>query len=288
MVQLPEFAAIGSMDLIKTIMNNNNKSSKVPWERRSVTLLSALALFTITVLFATVPKCDGAQGKNQYVKKFNNGKKMRVLILGAAGQIGKLVTNDLLEQTDYDLVLYGRNVTSRLSIKDTTRTRLVNGDFKNREALMVAMQDVDAIYLNDMNDAEGVATIVSVMKEKKVKRIIVASILGIYNEVPGEFGKWNERMVGASHIKEHAEHVKLVENPELDYTILRLTWLYNQSGNRKYELTQKGEPFKGAQVTREAVSQLVVDILKDSTGQYVKKSLGVGEPNTNFDKPSFY
>ena len=270
------------------MMKNKNEPAKVRWERRPVTILTAIALFAITVVFATKPNCNDAQGKNQNIKKFDNEKKMKVLILGAAGQIGKLVTNDLLEQTDYNLVLYGRNVTSRLTVTDTARVRLVNGDFKDREALTAAMQDVDAIYLNDMNDAEGVATIVTVMKEKKVRRIIVASILGIYNEVPGEFGKWNERMVGAGHIKEAAEHVKLVEIPDFDYTILRLTWLYNKSGNRKYELTQKGEPFKGAQVTREAVSQLIVDILEDASGKYVKKSLGVGEPNTNFDKPSFY
>ena len=95
-------------------------------------------------------------------------------------------------------------------------------------------------------------------------------------------------MVGKSNIRGHKESAGLVEIPELDYTILRLTWFYNQHGNKKYMLTSKGETFQGAQVTREAVAQLIVDILKDTSGKYLQASLGVSEPGTNWDKPSFY
>jgi len=95
-------------------------------------------------------------------------------------------------------------------------------------------------------------------------------------------------MVGARGIQLHKENVSLVEIPDLDYTILRLTWLYNQEGNRNYNLTSKGEPLEGAQVTRQAVSQLIADILQDKSGKFLKTSLGVDEPNTNWDKPSFY
>jgi uncharacterized protein YbjT (DUF2867 family) len=212
---------------------------------------------------------------------------MTILILGAAGHIGKLLTKDISEQTDYTLVLFARDATKRITIKDP-RVKIIDGYFKDKAALEVAMQGVDAIYLNDMNDAQGVATIVETMKKQNVKRIIAASILGIYDEVPGKFGKWNERMVGAERIKAHARNAALVEVPELDYTILRLTWLYNEKGNTKYSLTQKGEPFIGTEVTREAVAQLIVDILEDTSQKYIQKSIGVSEPDTDGDKPSFY
>lgn len=213
---------------------------------------------------------------------------MRILILGAAGQIGRMLIKDLLEQTDYGLVLYARNASRRLKGFESNRISVVDGDFTSYDALMKAMQDVDAIYLNDMNSKEGVRTIVKAMKATKVKKIIVASILGIYDEVPGAFGAWNRRMVGDRGIQLHKDTASMIEIPELDYTILRLTWLYNQPGNRKYLLTSKGEPFQGAQVSRQAVSQLIMDILEDKSGKFVKTSLGVGEPNTNWDKPSFY
>jgi len=39
---------------------------------------------------------------------------MKILILGAAGEIGRMLTKDLLKQTDYELVLYTRNASKRL------------------------------------------------------------------------------------------------------------------------------------------------------------------------------
>jgi len=213
---------------------------------------------------------------------------MKVLILGAAGQIGRMLRKDLLEQTDYKLVLYARNASERLKDVESNRVTLVDGDFTNYNNLVKAMSDVDAIYLNNMQNNEGVQIIVKAMKDTGTKRIIVASILDIYDEVSGVFGDWNRKMIGVGYIKKHKEAASFVEIPDLDYTILRLTWLYNQEGNRKYHLTFKGEPFDGAQVTRQAVSQLIVDLLKDKSGKFIKTSIGVGEPNTNWDRPSFY
>ncbi|NHN35235.1 saccharopine dehydrogenase [Paenibacillus agricola] len=43
----------------------------------------------------------------------------------------------------------------------------------------------------------------------------------------------------------------------------------------------------GAQVTREAVAQLIVDVI-ENPADYAKTSIGVSEPNTNWSKPSFY
>ena len=213
---------------------------------------------------------------------------MKILILGAAGQIGKMLTGYVLEQTSHQLVLYARNATTRLRPQDTSRVTIKAGSFQDHESLLEAMDGVDLVYVNDMGNGKNTPIIVTTMKQAGIKRIIVASILGIYNEVPGAFGKWNISMVGANGIKKHSESAALVEVPELDYTILRLTWLYNQEGNKNYLVTDKGQPFQGAQVTRQAVAQLIVDIIEDKSGKYVKSSLGVGEPNTNWDKPSFY
>lgn len=213
---------------------------------------------------------------------------MKILILGAAGQIGKILTKDLLEQTDHEVILYARDAERRLKKADNSRISIIEGSFTDASSLSVAMEESDLIYLNDMNDRKGVETIAETMKMHDVKRIIAASILGIYDEVPGVFGDWNKRMVGIDRIKKHAANASLLTVDEFDYTLLRLTWLYNQDNNRNYHLTQKGEPFEGAQVSRQGVSQLIVDMINDTSGRFSKTSLGVSEPNTNWDKPSFY
>lgn len=213
--------------------------------------------------------------------------KMKILILGAAGQISRLVTEKILKETDHSLVLFARNGSKRIKISDASREQIIDGDFTDINIVRKALEGIDVVYLNDLNSLTGVKTVVDAMEDCNVKILIAASILGIYGEVPGEFGKWNERMVGTAGIKRKRQAADIIEGSSLDYTILRLTWLYNQTGNTAYHLTQKGEPFVGAEVTREAVAQLIVDIIQNPAN-YANSSIGVSEPNTNWSKPSFY
>jgi len=212
---------------------------------------------------------------------------MRILILGAAGQISRYLTPMLLEQTDAELVQFARNANQRILKKDSSREIVIDGDFDDVDALIKAMQGVDIVYMNKATgNMTTVKNIVSAMKAAGASKLILASVLGIYGEVHGAFGEWNRGMVGtATDRRDVAEYI---EASGIDYTILRLTWLYNQDGNFDYEITQKGEPFKGAQVTRQAVAQLIVDIVKDAEHTYSNTNLGVGGPNTDFAKPSFY
>src|SRR5699024_10982369 len=149
--------------------------------------------------------------------------------------------------------------------------------------------DADAIYLNDMGNTEAVKTVIKAMKASQVKRFIGATILRIYNKVGGAFGEWNHAINGTSQRRQAEKYsAKAVQNADLDYTLLRLSWVYNEEGNENYMLTQEGERFIGAQVTREAVARLVTDILDDKNNQFIGKSVGVSEPGTDWEKPSFY
>lgn len=213
---------------------------------------------------------------------------MKILILGAAGQISRMLTERLLENSDYELALYGRNISKRLNLNNNNRVDIIDGDFFEHNKLVNAMNGIDIVYINIAGGPKEFKAIADAIKGSKVKKVIAASILGIYEEVLGAFGNWNKRMVGVSRIKEVADCASIIESLGIDYTILRLTWLYNQKNNESYELTFKGEPFKGAQVSRQAVAKLIFDIIEDKTGKFTNASIGVGEPNTNWDKPSFY
>lgn len=118
---------------------------------------------------------------------------MKVLILGAAGQIAKLITDNIMDETNHSVVLYGRNATSRIQISDSDRQTIVDGDFNEYEKLIKAMEGVDFVYLNDMNSPEATENVVSAMEASNVKVLVGATILGIYDEVVGPFGEWNKR-----------------------------------------------------------------------------------------------
>jgi hypothetical protein len=214
---------------------------------------------------------------------------VKILILGAAGQIARMLTKELLNKTEHSIVLYARNGYKRIAITDDSREVIFSGDFNDRDELVKAMKDVDLVYLNDMGDSSLTKIIIDSMHIAGVNRVIGASVLGIYDEVPGAFGEWNKSMIGDHpRMRGQIESARMLESSGLDYTILRLTWLYNQTGNSEYLVSQKGEPFKGAQVTRQAVTQLIMDIIEEKSSKYHKTSLGVGEPNTDWAKPSFY
>lgn len=212
---------------------------------------------------------------------------MRLAIIGAAGQIPGFLIPRILEETDFKLTLAGRKVSQRLPYQDD-RIRYVDGDMSRLDNVRQALEDADVVFVNEVSPALLEPTI-AVMKEKGIRRLIVAGVLGVYDEVVGDFGRWNKAMIGAySPTNNRVIGAKLVDESGLDYTYLRMTWLYNQEGNRAYKLIPQGEPYKGAQVTRQAVAQYVMDLLQD-TSRDLGVSVGIVEPGSEaLAKPVFY
>lgn len=210
-----------------------------------------------------------------------------VLILGAHGQIARLATSQLLQATDHHLRLFLRQP-ERLTITDQAREEVVDGDVLDSAALTKAMAGIDVVYANLGNaKIEAQAnSVVAAMTKAGVKRLIWISTLGIYDEVPGAFGQWNHQMLDGGYLETYAAAAKVIEQSGLAYTIIRPAWLSN-ADTVSYELTQKGEPFKGTEVSRKSIADLVVKLINDPQ-QHIGESLGVNQPGTDGDKPSFY
>jgi nucleoside-diphosphate-sugar epimerase len=212
---------------------------------------------------------------------------MKVMILGAAGQIAKMLTDRLLNQTDFDLVLYGRNVSRRLAEKDSDRVTLVDGEFEDFDIIREQLADVDGVYLNYVANDDLIEPLVKMLEESNVDRFIAASVPNLYQEVTGKFQEWYRANTGIIWTSPYRKSADIIEASDLDYVILRITWLYNDEGNTSVHVTQKGEPFVEAQITRQAVAQFITDLLTDQE-DYHRASLGLGEPGTEYTKPSFY
>jgi uncharacterized protein YbjT (DUF2867 family) len=122
------------------------------------------------------------------------------------------------------------------------------------------------------------------MKEADVKRRIFIASLGIYDEVPSKFGKWNRREIGDALVPSR-KSADLIEASGLDYTIIRPAWL-TDNDEIAYETTKKGEPFKGTEVSRKSVAAYVMKNLEDP-GFASRSDIGIDKPGTEGDKPSF-
>jgi uncharacterized protein YbjT (DUF2867 family) len=191
-----------------------------------------------------------------------------VLILGANGQVARYAVDLFLNETEARLTLYLRN-SRRLRNVDPNRARVIEGDVLDPSKLKEAMAGQDVVYANLAGDLERQAkSIVKAMDETAVRRLIFISSMGIYDEVPGE--------KHGSILDPYRKSAKVIEDSDLDYTILRPAW-FTDADEIDYETTQRGEPFKGSIVSRKSVAALVVK-LAESPELEVHRSLGVSKP----------
>lgn len=192
----------------------------------------------------------------------------KILIIGANGQVARHTTRVLLRDTDAKLTLYLRRA-SRLKNPDPSRVTIVDGDVLDASRLKSAMEGQDVVYANLAGDMKSAAEhIIDAMHATGVKRLIFISSMGIYGEVPGERYR--------SVLDPYRDSAAAIEASDLDYTILRPGW-FNNEPKVSYHLTQKGEPFKGHDVTLDSLSDLITK-LTTTPGLHVRESLGVSSP----------
>ena len=215
--------------------------------------------------------------------------KQRILIVGGAGQIARKLLPLLLKRTDAEVVLYGRHISERMKNPDEARVTLIDGTFGDRKALERAMEGVDTVYLNAMENGEDTKAVVDAMKASGTVRLIAAAMAGMENEVAEKLSDWTNHHLPSSYIEGEREAYQVVTASDLDYTLLRLTWLYDDAEDREYELVPSGEIFRDAEVSREAVAEAIFHIWQHRDDEkYIRKSFGTGKPGTHYDKPSFY
>lgn len=211
----------------------------------------------------------------------------KVLILGAHGKIAQLTRAQLLAKTDAQLLLFLRKA-NRLTIQDQQREQLVEGDASQQADLVQAMKGVTVVYANlaGANIEAQAKAVVSAMKAAGVKRLIWISTLGIYDEVPGEYGQWNHQMLDDGYLPTYAAAAKVIETSGLAFTIIRPAWLSDKD-EIDYEITHRTDTFKGTEVSRKSVAAEVVRLIQNPT-EAVGDSLGLNKPNTDGDKPEWY
>lgn len=210
---------------------------------------------------------------------------MNVLVLGAGGQIARWVIRMLADAGGVDLTLLLRDA-GRLDGSAPANARVVEGDVLDRNLLSSVTPAQDIVYANlsgdDIDDQAD--CIIDSMIESEVGRLIFVTTVGIYDEVPGRFGEWNRGMIGP-YLPPFRRAADAIERSGLDYTILRPAWLTDYD-EVDYETTAKGDLFKGTEVSRKSVADLIVSIIH-APGLHSRESIGVNKPNTDGDKPAF-
>jgi len=200
----------------------------------------------------------------------------KVLILGASGQIARWAVQMLGEHQDVKQTLLVRDP-KKLTSQEPANATVVVGDVMDKKLLASIMEGQDVVYANLAGDVDAqTERILAAMQAKGVKRLIAVNSLGIYDEVPGEFGERNRRAIG-QYLPPYRKSADLIEASAVDYTILRAAWLQDEDAV-DYETTARNEPFKGTDVSRKSVAALVADLVRHPE-RLRRANVGVNKPN---------
>ena len=189
----------------------------------------------------------------------------QVLILGAPGKIAGHAIAALLAKTTDQLLLFTRHP-QNLSIADESRETVIKGDTLKTDELNAAVAQADVVYANLRNPAiaQQARNIVAAMDQAGIKQLVWISSIGIYDEVPGKFGDWNNEMLGGgqedSYLGTYRKAADEISASDLDYTIIRPAWLTDKDVV-DYETTKRGEKFKGTEVSRKSIGNLVAEVI---------------------------
>jgi len=206
----------------------------------------------------------------------------KVLILAANGQIARLVEHRLLTETafgDVDLTLFLRDAHRLQALQDNPRVTLIEGDITDRAAVSAAIADQDLVFVAVVDhDRQNRLTrnVIAGMQDHQVSRVIFTNVLGLYDEVAGEFGRWNLDMIGAG-MAPARQSDSLLADSGLDYTTLRLPWLNDRGIN--YTVTTHDQPYEGVSGSRQSVADVVMKIIADPN-RYSRDSIGMADPTT--------
>lgn len=199
----------------------------------------------------------------------------KIVIIGATGSVGRVARQLFLEKTNDELTLFSRR-TERLKPVDSTREIAVSGDVMNASGLDKVISGQDVVFASLTGNLGKMAkAIVESMKRVGVNRLIFITSMGIYNEIPASVGS-SGNLRSNPVLQTYRDAADVIEVSGLDYTIIRPGW-FDSSNDTDYEITLKGEPFGGHDVSRKSIADLVVR-LADDPNLYVRENVGINRP----------
>jgi len=152
------------------------------------------------------------------------------------------------------------------------RERAITGSVTDSAALQEALADQDVVFAALSGNLAGMAkSLVTAMDQADVKRLLFIASMGIYNEIPASVGGGN--LAENPMLQGYRNAADVVEASDLNYTVIRPGWFDNGT-DTDYEVTEKGEPFGGHDVSRKSIADFVVRLAHDTT-MGTRNSLGI-------------
>ena len=193
---------------------------------------------------------------------------MNIAIIGATGKFGRLLVAKLLTNPNYQLTAISKSAANLY--ENSHRVTAKSIDATNQKDLENALEGQDLVYCAVSGSDQAV--IARNLCELNVKRLLYMSVVGIYNELAeGNGDEYNVKNEKEQIPNRNA--VDIIENSDLDYTILRCGYLIHGDED-EYVITKKGETPKGYISTIASVEKVALEIINDNK-KYSRESISI-------------
>lgn len=205
----------------------------------------------------------------------------KVLIIGAHGQIGQLLTKKLADSDDYNPVAFLRKEGQKSDFSDV-ETDMVIGDLEESiDSLSEKFKGCDAVVFTAGSggstgadktlaiDLDGAVRSMEAAKKAGIGRFVMVSAAGSDNR---EF--WDKADMKPYYVAKHYAD-EMLRATDLDYTILRPVRLTNDEGTGRFKANNSPEGLN-QEISRADVAEAIVYLLNnDSTsGKTIEISNG--------------
>lgn len=179
---------------------------------------------------------------------------MKIALFGATGRVGKEVLKKALAE--------GHEVTALVRSPEKVEVRnqltILQGDVRDETAVMTAISGADVVFSALGTDktttlTEAVPNIIQAMKDTGICRIVTIGTAGILqsrsesDKLRYEAGDSNRRLTFAA--EEHHKVFKLLQQSELDWTIVCPTYLPDGEAQGTYRIEKDFLPVEGKEIS---------------------------------------
>ncbi len=169
-----------------------------------------------------------------------------VLIIGANGQVGRIITTKMKDSADFTPIAAFRKEKQKEFFKSiNVNYRIVDLE-EEVDSIADAMKGMDAVifsagsggstgyYKTLTIDLDGAVKSIEAAQKAEVKRFVIISALHADNRE-----LWDESGIKPYYVAKHYAD-RMLKSSGLDYTILRPGQLFNKEGAGKITITNPG------------------------------------------------
>jgi putative NADH-flavin reductase len=212
---------------------------------------------------------------------------MKIALFGGTAPTGRHIIEEALRQ-GYKLSVYTRDA-GKLSAFGS-KIEVVVGDLNNREAIKACVAGADAVISalgpNSQKAREkqaimrGVGTIISVMEELNVRRLIQISTAS-YRDPKDGFDFKSQALVTLFKLIAHNAYddikatAQLVSNSHLDWTLVRIPFLNDGPATGPVDIGWYGKTKLGMKLSRGNLAKFLVDQV--AAKEYVRAAPGIAD-----------